>query len=54
MPRISLDVTQGTFVKLGDMCREEYRTKAEVLRELLNQRLMDGGVKGECRGERGK
>ena len=41
MPRISLDVTQGTFDKLKELCNEEFQNKAEVLRECLNNRFKE-------------
>ena len=37
MPRISLDVTQGTFGRLDKICKEEFREKAGYLRLLINE-----------------
>ena len=45
MPRISLDVTQGTFDRLEGLCNEKFQNKAEVLRECLNTRFKEEGNK---------
>ena len=35
--RISLDVTQGTFLKVEGICRDEFQNKAQYLRMLLDR-----------------
>ena len=47
MPRISLDVTGGTFNKLEELCDEKFQNKAEVLRECLNNLFRNKDVTEE-------
>ena len=37
--RISLDLTQGTFTKVEELCKAEYRNKADYLRLLIDDDL---------------
>jgi hypothetical protein len=48
MPRISLDVSAGTFSKIDGICKEEFRDKASYLRLLINGDVIKRGrAKGE-------
>ena len=49
MPRISLDVSAGTFSKIEGICKEEFRDKASYLRLLINGDVIKRGG-----GKRGK
>lgn len=39
MPRISLDVTQGTFTKVDETCRQNHQKKSDFLRGLIDDNL---------------
>lgn len=42
MPRISLDVTPGTFTKVDETCRQNHQKKSDYLRELIDERFKNG------------
>lgn len=43
MIRVSLDLTAGTFLKVEEICRDEFQNKAQYLRKLLDKDLKERG-----------
>ena len=47
MPRISLDVTEGTFARIGEICKEEYWSKESYLRRFIDKDFEERKERGE-------
>ena len=43
MPRISLDVSAGTFSQIVEICKGDFRDKAGYLRLLINDDFRERG-----------